>query len=280
MSIIIPQLALPKLPLGTPLNPFQETAKGLVFWWRGIPGRKAFDESGQGNHGTINGPEWVGDGLFGDGVDDYTDIGKDNFDLADITIICWITIDWSAPSGYKHIVSKGNRFDSGTETTFAFCVRNGGITNPDRDKVTFAFNVGGATRDIEAFPFAGDAFRANTPFGVWQQIAVTNTNGAQVIYYNGRVIGTDTDAGVPDLNNINARIGGPNVEDSSSDYFKGGIRDVSIYNRVLTPSEIQALAIDPDLPMRQDPIWLRYSPPEVGAGMAGIYYRTLLQGVN
>jgi len=71
---------------------------GLVGYWRFDEGEggTAYDYSGHGNHGTIEGAAWT-DGIYGnalyfDGVDDYVSIGDSpGFDTGDeITVGAWI----------------------------------------------------------------------------------------------------------------------------------------------------------------------------------------------
>jgi hypothetical protein len=75
-------------------------------------GSTAYDSSGKGNNGTINGATWVNLGgencvLSFDGVDDYVEIpDSSSFDSAKMTIEAWFNVS-SCPSGEAtDIVSK------------------------------------------------------------------------------------------------------------------------------------------------------------------------------
>jgi hypothetical protein len=80
-------------------------------------GTIAFDSSGNGNDGTINGATWTNDSISGnalefDGVDDYIDLGSPeslDFGTGDFTITVWINnkIFGTDPGESQHIIGRG-----------------------------------------------------------------------------------------------------------------------------------------------------------------------------
>ena len=90
-------------------------------------GDMAYDSSGNGNDGTILGPEWVkgqmSSALSFDGVDDRVVIpDADSLDLLEAwTITAWVFVN-SSETAYGHIMGKR----SGAGTNYAFRTSNVG----------------------------------------------------------------------------------------------------------------------------------------------------------
>jgi hypothetical protein len=189
-------------------------------------GTVAFDTSGNGNDGTLNGdPQWVaghiGGALDFDGNGDYVEITRIVQD--DFTLAAWIKTDTPGVNlgnqGYQgsgliwsDTAGVANDFILavlGTKLSF-FCGNPDTSVNSDRDVVT----------------------------GEW--IHVASTRSAQdrqiAIYINGQQENIIAHANSNPLNAIQTIAIGGNVLDSR--YYTGLIDDVRIYDHVLSEVEI------------------------------------------
>lgn len=93
--------------LGSQVNWEYPLAKGLVVYWLMSEGsgNKIFDLSGNGNHGTLNGPSWVTDRVgptldFGDTADEYkVESSLSNISGTVSTLSLWAKIRTFIPNG-------------------------------------------------------------------------------------------------------------------------------------------------------------------------------------
>ncbi len=222
---------------------------GLVFYpdFSGDTGNLP-DLSPFGNDGTITGATWVGDGLNFNGSSDF--VAAPNIPLG-----------------------------GATKFTAIFMVKVADASAGDEMIVEYTTNAntGGfymdyiSTKQVR-FYAESETGGANSQWttaddmvvGKWTHLAMTvdfnNAGGSEVLgYLNGVLNGANSGAGdntgtlQVDTLYVGSRAG-------SSLWFGGDIADVKIYNRALSASEIQALYIDPDLPMARDPIWMMLSP--------------------
>ena len=216
-----------------------DACEGLVayFPFKG----SANDRSGSANHGTVDGATLSQD-QFGNTESAYDFDGSgDSIIIPDaatlditneITISAWIRPDIT--SG-KYIVLKRNLTSAG-----------GGVYSLDilPGTVRAVFQTGtlsspGNRSVVGTTPIASDLS--------WQHIAVAYDGSTVTVYYNGAPDGSGTYSAGPliPVSSGDLEIGyysgaSPNI------YFDGGIDDVRIYNRVLSPGEIQDLYQDTD----------------------------------
>ncbi len=186
----------------------------LVGYWKldEGSGTDAYDSSGNGNDGTLQGaPEWVA-GVLGGALrvagDDWVDCGN-VLELTDaITICCWVNPD--APGGEQGFVGRsGNYALKGHGTGVRFTTP--GILDHSSANIT-----------LEG--------------GAWQHIAATfvpSQTGGLIFYYNGE------EAERLDSSAINPGTG-PLLLASNQwgENLVGVIDDVRIYDHILTPEEI------------------------------------------
>jgi glucose/arabinose dehydrogenase len=185
-------------------------------------GPTVYDQSGNNNNGTINGPIWTASGKYGnalqfDGVNDLVSVPDANsLDLTNgMTLESWISPDVSG--GFGAIMFKQQ---PGHEA-YAMYVSNGA------NKPTGHVNIGG--EKTAQGP-------AQLPVNTWTHLAVTYDGSALKLFVNGvQVSSTPVTGNIP-ITSLPLTIGGDTVW---PEWFKGIIDDVRIYNRALTPTEIQ-----------------------------------------
>jgi hypothetical protein len=174
------------------------------------------DVSGNGNNGTLtNGPTFNsanGGSIVFDGVDDYINCGNaSNLQITIGTISAWVKT--SSPGGsFRSIIAKQNAW---------------GLFMADSILVTYDWgNV--ATRST------GINIADNT----WKYVAMTftETSGTPsnnaIVYLNGNAVLTTT------IKNSNQSVNVQIAEANANQYLNGNIAIASIYNRVLSTSEI------------------------------------------
>ena len=183
----------------------------------GINSSTTDDSTSNGNDGTAyNGTEWVTTGKYGgafefDGVDDYIDIGTTDFFSDNFTISTWV--NFLSLSPIQHILAKG-----------------------DNDGVSFR------TYNDELRIYVGSVLTGKTgafTINNWYQVVAT---------YNG----TNTSLYIDGVNVAEGVIGAINYEtytqttigankDGTANFMNGTIDEVRIYNRSLSPIEIEEL---------------------------------------
>ncbi|MDH7598639.1 MAG: LamG domain-containing protein [Sedimentisphaerales bacterium] len=199
----------------------------LVGWWRldEGSGNIAYDSSGNGNDGTINGtPVWVegklGGALQFNGIDCYIDCGNGpSFQIqSQITMACWLktpgfTRNWAA------IITKGDtawRLSRSSETGNSIHMGiNGTVTS--------------------GMPW----FDASKPVtdNEWHHVAGVYDGKEARIYIDGVVSARYTASGQIAANDNNVYIG--ENHGASGRLYTGILDDVRIYRRGLTTEQIQ-----------------------------------------
>ena len=241
--------------LGVPLKREHPLARGLVGCWLMNEGRgdKVYDLSGNGNTGTIVNAVWSG-GKFGpclyfDGTGDYVDCGANigNFGTADFSITAWVlaqnstTVDIVVAKG---IAAAGDiaLYKTNTDDRFIFYA-DAGLINIGAAKTGWVNN--------------------------WIHLVAIRNAANAYLYINGILVGTDTSAGTANISNPhNFTIGGS--EGGPTNPYIGSIDNIQIWNRALSPSEIQQLYMTPFRMFEREPIeiWTAasYVPPAGDVG--------------
>jgi len=215
------------------------TSEGLVLWLPMDEGQGSVvveDKSEFGNDGTIVGATWVGlNGAYAlsfDGSDDYVDLSAviDSFKtMTEGTIIIWAKADNVV--GSKALISMSHTADASSDcclqlngNNFRFRVRDGGVTSLDRQ------TSGGS---ISANKFYNCAVAVSTSGNVLyldgETPAITDTKG------NSTTQKFFADIGTPDSFKIGISEDSGGLEWDMA----GTIGEVWVYNRALTPQEIQ-----------------------------------------
>ena len=198
---------------------------GLVGYW--AFNGNANDGSGNGNNGTVNGATLTND-RFGNANSAYSFNGANNFiDIANSSIAAFGTSSFTASGFYNCTISTGNliRYDNcrtGSGWGIQFGSKIQGIEfSPTRNSPAVIQQLPNAT-------------------GVWQSVTFVR-DVAQMknkLYINGVLVNEIAFSTINDLQTGSPlRIGSC----SGFEFFNGKIDEVSLYNRALSPEEIQQL---------------------------------------
>jgi len=230
---------IPDIPISDP---------NLVVWWKFDEGwgTTALDWSGHGDHGSLtNGPQWAfgydGDALHFDGVDDQVLGASVTLPTDAFTIAFWFNSDSDLDSSSPR--EDFVYWQTGSRPHITFDKSGTG-------EIGFWPNIGG---DFDGPLTTTNSWSADT----WYHIAGTFDGTNFKIHVNGNLENTVNHAGThADASGL---IIGSRPTDS---FFDGMIDDVRIYNRALTPEEIQqAMRGDPLLAW--DPSPINRSTPDI-----------------
>ncbi len=193
----------------------------------------ANDQSGNGNHGEVNGPT-LSEGRFGDadgaysfdGVDDYISVPNSNSlqspDAA-VTIAAWVYIDqWD--DGWASICLKSDTEDDGQYGLQ--------VTDEGRFEVYVAGDCTAIYTDL-VFTTAS-----------WFFVAMTWDGTDVIVYVAGEPEATEPFSPAPQSDNHPLRIG----QDlpGSVEYLNGRLDDLRVYDRALSADEVRVLFLEGD----------------------------------
>jgi hypothetical protein len=182
--------------------------------------------SGNALHGVISGAAWTTAGRFGnglsfDGVNDWVTIA----DHARLDLTTGMTLEaWVRPAalaGFTTVVQK----ERGT-TSLAYSLY--GSNDSSRPPAGY-INLSG----IDHSAVGPDVL----PLSTWSHLAATYDGTVLLLYVNGVQVASRSVGGSISTSADPLRIGGNAIW---GEYFDGLIDEVRIYNRALTPAEIQA----------------------------------------
>ena len=203
--------------------------QGLVGYWPFCG--NALDESGNNNHGTVNGATLTTD-RFGnagsaygfDGVNDFVQVAHSPTLILStkLSISFWLNqVDYSmgvnerCPLGKVNSVGDGISFETvdaiGTCCGSQFYLRNGGQPVQYEDS-------------------------SSMPVNAWVHLVGTYDGTLLKLYQNNNLLGTSS--GPVDISSISVDLFF-GKEGINNRFFKGSLDDIAIWNRALTPQEIQ-----------------------------------------
>jgi hypothetical protein len=197
---------------------------GMVAWW---PGNGNANDIQGINNGTLIGGATFASGIVGqafslNGSTAYVQVPDSSlwaFGTNNFTIELWANFR-SPGSSFQPLV--GHDPGNGGEPKWIFVLESGFL----------AFHInGGADGPIY---LARASFSPNA--NQWYHLAVERNGSLYTIYVNGVAVGSDSNANVIPDQATPLTIG-----EAEGDYFNGLLDEVSIYNRALSASEIQAI---------------------------------------
>ncbi len=182
------------------------------------------DRSGNGNHGTLNGPAWSAQGKYGgalsfDGTNDRVDIpDSDSLDATTgLTMEAWVfpTVN----NGTRDILIK----EGPSVDYYNLYARHASHGKPESNVYANGTNH---------FAVGPTGLGTNA----WKHVAGTYDGSALKLYVNGSLAATTPVGGAIPVSAGALRVGGNSLW---GEYFRGRIDDVRIYNRALSASEVQ-----------------------------------------
>jgi hypothetical protein len=206
---------------GSPLDEYT-----VAYWsFDEAEGTTAYDSSGNGNDGTLeNGVQWV-DGKYGkalefDGVDDYVDIGNNQFlPTTAITISMWIQT--SATDEVDLFISDQSY------STYTFRIEDN----------EFYFRIIPQTSTTSGQTIITSTSSVSDNY--WHHIVGTWDGSDMKLYIDGSLNVSESMTTSPvSFNSDNAELG---RFPSSAAYYNGKIDEVAIWNRALSSEEISRL---------------------------------------
>jgi len=202
----------------------------LVAYWKfdENTGTTAYDSSGNGNTGTINGATWTagtnGSALQFNGINDYVNVpDSSSLDATTLTFMAWIKN--SEPDSQitaDRVVSKKVNWNDAN----GWSIEINGINGGGAGDVT-VLGSGSTFTHANVLPSWDNA---------WHHLAVVMSGSSAIIYLDGSLKGTYAINSLV-TNNVPLAIG---RLQAGTNYFNGTIDGVKIYNRALNSSEIAA----------------------------------------
>jgi len=190
-------------------------------------GTTAYDTSGNGNNGIINGGAAWTDGKFKkalhfDGTDDYIDCGNDaslNPTNA-ITVIAWAKQDASTSDNYRDIIAKWRYGDQSNQSYLLSSLNN---------KVSFWVY----TDEQQSITSTTNIYD-----GEWHHIAGTFDGSTQKIYIDGTQENSASVSGTIQSTPNEPTYIGWRYNGMDTNHFPGYIDEILIFNRALNNDEI------------------------------------------
>jgi hypothetical protein len=194
-------------------------------------GTIAFDSSGLGNHGVINGPTWVngivGKALQFDGSNDLVSIGSsDSLKVSTVSVAGWLKI--KGITGDHQIILTCDTL-SNTKYTLEM--------KPDGRTPQFAVHNPSGT-PIYAIS------STLLSFDEWTFVVGTFDGSTVKIYINGVLTGSSPLSSTINIQDETIQLGEHKVP-SDRNWLYGTIDSVMVFNRALTATEVTALFNNP-----------------------------------
>ena len=210
----------------------QVLGDGAVGYWRlgEASGTTAADETGTNNGTYVNGPTLgVAGALKGssntaasfNGSTQYVDVPSSaslNISTGGVSMEAWVK-----PTVMPGLGNTGTIAMKASDPPYAYWLQ---VTDNDRAK--FGVGIAGVNHPLSA----GGVVSA----GSWYHLVGTYDGTVQRLYVNGALVASQPLTGSVDVVGGDFRIG----TTRASEWFNGVIDDVAVYNKALTPAQVQA----------------------------------------
>ena len=189
-------------------------------------GTTTADQSGNGGSGTLTNTSWAATGRFGKALSfNGTNASVTIPDSNPLDVTSGMTVEaWINPSAlgntWRTVALKEQ---SGYYAYGLYASTGAGTSVPSGNGL-----VGGVDRDVRG--------AAQLPLNTWTHLATTYNGSALVLYVNGAQVGTLAATGSIATSTNPLKVGGNAIW---GEWFSGLIDEVRVYNRALTPTEIQ-----------------------------------------
>ena len=191
-------------------------------------GTTAEDWTANNLDGTISGATWTPQGRFGsalafNGISNWVTVADSNaLDLTTgMTLEVWVYPTVNGAGSWRNVIIK-ERSSGEVYNLYA---------NTDANvPVAYVIQASQPDNPLDA---RGTSL---LPVNTWSHLATTYDGANLRLYVNGVQVGTRAIAGAMLISTGELRIGGNNVW---GEYFQGRLDEIRIYNRALTPAEIQ-----------------------------------------
>ena len=218
----------------------------LVGWWKFDEGSgaTASDSSGNGNDGILNGDTSWTAGKVGsyaldfDGDVDYVEIADDDSltPSSQITLAFWIYNRGGQHAGiWKYASCAADEGSPGNSRAYYTCISE----NTDKAQL-------GIFSSVDNFDAIDSV--STVPLNQWHHVAATFNQGEAVVYIDGQLDNSDTLSVSSIMNDAQPLIIGGSWEYCGEDSFQSALNgladDVRIYDRALSPEEIEQLYQD------------------------------------
>ena len=201
------------------------TVVGLVAAYGFIEGSGSTtaDASGSSNTGTISGATWTTSGRYGNALSFNGTSSRVNInDANSLDLRTGMTLEaWVYPTsltGWRTVMLKEISGD----------LSYGIYASDDASRPAVYINIGGSELSVQG--------TASISLNTWTHLAGTYDGAMLRLFVNGSQVGTRATTGSIGVSTNPLRIGGNAIW---GEYFSGRIDEVRIYNRALTPTEIQ-----------------------------------------
>lgn len=217
-----------------------ETTEDMVLWYKldEASGTTATDSSGNGNDGVLTGgASWGANGLTFDGTNGYIKVPNNIMEgVTSTTVAFKVFMETSQVTPYM-LFAFGNTGSNGVGNGYFFMSGN-------------SFRSSLSLTNWEGEQNAGT--NTNLARGIWKHVAVTVSGSTAILYEDGKEVGRNTAVTV----NPSQIGGGATTANyigksvyTADKYFKGKMQDFRMYNRALSVTEVQDLAIPTNVPV-------------------------------
>ncbi|MEY3219843.1 MAG: hypothetical protein RIT27_1200 [Pseudomonadota bacterium] len=209
----------------------------------------AFDESGNGNDGTVYGATLTTD-RNGKTKSAYKLNAGNYIEVADssllqpkhITLHAWVNLN---PVNSNHMIFGKINYANAASEQYTFGFVNG---------QQLGFHIKRNSGCRAGYGWSSLYGNQNLPLNTWSSVDATWDGSVMKVYANGELVGTKTDAPSGEIDECvggNLQIGRNWVKDTR--FFNGQLDDVRIYNRALSDAEIKQLHETTDSKANQAP---------------------------